>query len=496
MKKNLIPQNIKKKVIVNVKPNANPKKIVTSMAIPLSKKELVNPVKEEIIVTDIKETVVPEKESIKPLDLSTTKIKPTILSYPDIKSLSLEKLLEKNSNEPQKKCKKEAVKKSKKISDEELKKRREMGQFYTTSPILHEKLMEFIKNNPSRVLEPSCGRGDILLPFKNKFPDCIIDAYEIDESLEAKFDNINYCNFLEKNIDIVYDTIIGNPPFVKTKKGNLAIDFVKKCFGLLDKNGELIFIVPADFFKLTSTGNLINEMMQLGVFTDIFHPEADNLFEHASINVMLFRYCKNKNLPKICNYNGVSKNIINNNGLLIFTDQKIGTVKTIDDYFDIYVGLVSGRDEIYKSNIGNIELLVQKDEYEKFIYSKIFPTVSKEIDEHLLKNKDDLLSRKIRKFNDDNWFEWGAPRNVSVMEERKGKKCIYVYNLTRKDEIAFEGEVGYFCGNLIMMIPKDNIDLKNIVKYLNSQEFKKNYIYGGRFKIGHRQLCNALLRTT
>jgi len=383
-------------------------------------------------------------------------------------------------------------KRNKKITKEELDKKREYGQYYTTEPILLEKIQEFIFNNPDVILEPSVGKGDLILPVMKKFPKAKYDLYEIDDTLESKVDNVNYCNFLMTNIDTPYKTIVGNPPFVKTKSGNLAIDFVRKCFGLLEQGGELIFIVPADFFKLTSTATLISEMMQIGTFTHIFHPEEENLFANATINVMVFRYCKNSKLPKKCLYNNVKKNIINNDGTLLFLDENIKSHKLFSDYFDIYVGLVSGRDEVFKSLMGNIEVLVHKNQKEKFIYSKIFPTNNSAIDEYLLDNKKILLERQIRKFNEDNWFEWGAPRNVSIMEGQKGKKCIYLYNLTRKDEVAFEGTVDYFGGNFIMLIPRESIDLRKVVEYINSKDFKKNYLYGGRFKIGHRQISNAI----
>ena len=42
------------------------------------------------------------------------------------------------------------------------------------------------------------------------------------------------------------------------------------------------------------------------------------------------------------------------------------------------------------------------------------------------------------------------------------------------------------------MIPKKNINVENIVEFLNSDSFKSNYMYSGRFKIGHKQLCNSL----
>ena len=42
------------------------------------------------------------------------------------------------------------------------------------------------------------------------------------------------------------------------------------------------------------------------------------------------------------------------------------------------------------------------------------------------------------------------------------------------------------------MIPKKKVDLKKIENYINSDNFKKNYMYSGRFKIGHKQLSEAL----
>jgi len=491
--KNLIPSNSKKNVIIKT---------------PIIKK---NPIKTSIIKESpiVKETpIVKESPIIKETPVKTPIIKESpVKETPIVKEIAINKvedLLIESGNElimqldsKKKKREKKLVKEgevkkqSKEEKKDDIKKRHELGQFYTTSPILHEKLMQFIKNDFDRILEPSVGRGDLILPVKNKYPNIKFDLYEIDKGLDSKVENINYCDFLTAEIYDFYKTIIGNPPFVRTKKGNLAIDFVRKCFGLLEPNGELIFIVPADFFKLTSTSLLINEMMQIGTFTDIFHPKEENLFSHASINVILFRYCKNPKLPKICVYNDVKKKIINNDGLLIFFDELDKNIKKLEDYFNIYVGLVSGKDEVYRNKIGNIDVLVGENSYDKFIYTKVFPSGRKDIDDYLEKSKGLLLERRIRKFNEDNWFEWGAPRNVGVMESQLGKKCIYIYNLTRRDKVAFEGKVGYFGGNLLVMIPIGDVDISLVVNYLNSYDFRKNYLYGGRFKIGHRQLCNA-----
>ncbi len=478
MKKNIIPTNLKK----NQKIPLIVKKPVQNVVQTKDKKvELVQKdQKKDVLVQNVVQT------KDKKVELVQNEQVKDVLVQNVVQNIDKKEELVQNEQISDKK-----KERRKRLGEEEMRKKKEMGQYNTISGLLQNKVLEFIRNKSERILEPSVGRGDLVIPIMNKYSGVKFDMYEIDSGLEKLVDGIVNCDFLEMNVDRSYGTIVGNPPFVKTKRGNLAIDFVEKCFGLLESNGELIFVVPADFFKLTSTGKLLNNMMSMGTFTDIFHPEEENLFEDANINVLIFRYCKNTKLPKICEYNGISKKIVNNNGLLIFMDE-VSKLDLFENHFDIYVGLVSGRDEIYKKEMGNIEVLVEKGRYERFIYSKVFPTPREEVNKYLLENKEELIGRRIRKFNEDNWFEWGAPRNVGVMEQNVGKKCIYVYNLTRKEEIAFEGKVGYFGGNLIMMIPKEGKDLSKVVNYLNSEEFKKNYMYAGRFKIGHRQIANAL----
>jgi adenine-specific DNA-methyltransferase len=164
------------------------------------------------------------------------------------------------------------------------------------------------------------------------------------------------------------------------------------------------------------------------------------------------------------------------------------------DYFDVSVGLVSGRDEVYKNeDLGNIEVLNGEDKVDKYIYIEKYPCENDKINNHLLHHKKELIERGIRKFNENNWFEWGAPRNITKMNANLGKECIYIYNLTRKSNISFVGKVNYFGGGLIMLIPKKNCNLHNIVEYINSEKFKENFMFSGRFKIGHRQLCNSYI---
>ena len=130
---------------------------------------------------------------------------------------------------------------------------------------------------------------------------------------------------------------------------------------------------------------------------------------------------------------------------------------------------------------------------QKNIYIKNYPCDNENINKHLLEHKKELIERRIKKFNENNWFEWGAPRNITAINSNIGKDCIYIYNLTRKQNVAFLGKINYFGGGILMIKPKQKYNLDDIVSYINSNIFKQNFIYSGRFKIGHRQISNSYI---
>ncbi len=374
-----------------------------------------------------------------------------------------------------------------------------LGQYFTTNLELKNKFVRMIKNDPDVILEPSIGRGDLIISAKEKFPSSAIDMYEIDNTIELlngiEKSDVIYGDFLEQDIKKRYKTIIGNPPYVKTKKGNLHIDFTEKCYELLENNGELIFIVPSDFLRMTSSVKLIQKMMSNGSFTDIFHPNNEKLFSNASIDIIIFRYCKNNLLEKIVNYNDEKKYINCKNGLISFSIEKRNdTMEIISDYFDVYVGQVSGNENILKNTeFGNIELLNGENKIDKYIKLDIYPSENERLNEYLIQHKEELTNRGIRKFTEKNWYEFGLLRNVRVIENNSGNDCIYVKNITRHKNVAFIGKVSYFGGGLIMLYPKKNVNLENVVDYLNSDKFKENFLFSGRFKIGQRQLSNSYI---
>jgi adenine-specific DNA-methyltransferase len=378
----------------------------------------------------------------------------------------------------------------------------QLGQYFTTNVLLQEEVYKLILNNPARILEPSVGRGDLVQYVKSRNSSVIFDIYEIDktiEFIEGIKDSVIFGDFLTQNMaDKRYKTIIGNPPYVKTSKGNLYLDFINKCYKLLDNNGELIFIVPSDFLKLTGASTLIINMLSKGSFTHIFHPNNEKLFIGASIDVIIFRYEVGLFTDRVL-YNDNLKYLTNSSGMITFSSDKLTNKIMFKDLFDIYVGMVSGKEDVYKNVIGNLEVLNSIDKIDTYIYLEKFPSGSDEIDNHLLSHKEELINRGIRKFTEKNWFEWGAPRNIATIRKRYNEPCIYISTLSRKDKVAFVGNVRYFGASLLMIIPKvsfnstSSMSLESIVSYLNSEEFKTNFIFSGRFKLGHRQLANSYI---
>ena len=391
-----------------------------------------------------------------------------------------------------------------------------LGQYFTVNEELQQFVFDKVKHQGSRLLEPSFGAGHLLKKFIEYNPDYPMVCYELDETIKPviefnkQYQTVIYGDFMAHTATPTtttekFRTIIGNPPYVKQKQtGNLYIKFIERCFEYLDDDGgEMIFIVPSDFIKLTSAAGIIDKMTRAGSFTDFLFPNDEKLFEGASIDVLVFRYEKGCH-SKTVNLNGNPVYCNVNKGIVTFSEGLTGAAvaeasssSSFDSRFHVYVGIVSGRDEIYRSPLGNIEVLTDKDRVDRFIYTTEFPSNHPGIDEHLLKHKDELLERRIKKFSESNWFEWGAPRNISSIRKYWAHPCIYIRNITRHKEVAFIGKVQYFGGSLLCLVPKTaDAALDQIVEYLNSPVFQKDYMYAGRFKIGHKQISTAMMPTT
>lgn len=370
--------------------------------------------------------------------------------------------------------------------------------------MLQQSVFDLVQNKGSPLLEPSFGAGHLLIPFLASNPSYPMICYELDTTVKpiitTTHQQLIYGDFTKQTHQTKFRTIIGNPPYVQRRGAvNLYLEFIERCMDLLDGAGaEIVFIVPSDFIKLSRAAPLLERMMATGAFTHFLFPNNEGLFSGAAVDVLVFRYEVGRASTEGTMVNGHPKFCTLTNGIITFADTPSAAAAQVlvSNLFTVHVGLVSGKDEVYKVPFGNIEVLADKDRRERFIFPTSYPTGNAEIDVHLAAHKTALMERRIKKFTEENWFEWGAPRNRQTMGSKKGQPCIYVRTLTRKQEVAFVGTVEPFGGALLCMIPTGPMTpamLSEITALLNNPNTQKEYLYSGRFKIGQKQLCNLRL---
>ena len=376
-----------------------------------------------------------------------------------------------------------------------------LSQFFTTSPKIKATILKFVDpNGTGPVLEPGAGRGHLVELISEQFPARPIDAVEIDTSLvplegaKSKSVTWRYADFLSWSPSRLYTLVLGNPPYGRTAKGCLQVMFAAKAFGALAAGGEMVMVVPSDFFRLTQTANLLGEMLKEGHFTHVWMSHDEGLFEGACVDTMVFRYERAAGLGPWTCVNGMHQRLSLSHGTVTFVGGTLGRHR-LGDRCDVRVGLVSGCEQAYKSEAhGNVVILTKKAQRTRYImaHSALDPLVI----EHLLPHKPRLLARRMRPFGESNWFEWGALRNHAFMTGRRaGDECLYVYLLTRGAEVCFRGEVELYGARLLSVVPRhgESVDLSALCTYLNSKVFRSQYTHAGRFKIGQRQLANALI---
>ena len=338
--------------------------------------------------------------------------------------------------------------------------------------------------NQGPVLEPSCGNGAFLSKLKKAV------GIEIDKNIACKDAIImDFFDYHKK-----FDTIIGNPPYVQyknisestknklnhkfDKRTNLYIFFIDKCIDDLNDNGELIFIVPRDFVKSTSAIPLNYRLYQEGGFTYWQEYGDEKIFSDACPNVVIFRWVKNGS-HKI--------NINMNNGFLSFEKSKIQNIIYIRDIFDVFVGGASGANKIFIQEDGNINLVVsttKKNGATKKAHYVSAPT------DYLLKYKTELMARKIKRFTENNWWEWG--RKIRYINKEK----IYVNNKTRDIAPFFTNDSGWFDGSIIALVPKENCHytIEELISLLNKNNWEEQgFKVGGRLIFGQKSLLNAYI---
>ena len=362
-----------------------------------------------------------------------------------------------------------------------------LGQVFTPQSIVAEMLL--LRRNHGRILEPSCGAG----AFFHEIPECV--GIEID---------INHCpknalniDFFDYPIEEKFDTIIGNPPYVRyqdineeTKgklnstlfdsRSNLYLFFIEKCIRHLNDHGELIFITPRDFMKATSSIKLNQFIYEQGTITDLIDLGDQSVFKGFSPNCVIFRFEKGNFTRKT----NVSKEFICSNGQLMFTDNSYPLI--FKDLFFVKVGAVSGDDKIFANEeYGNEEFVCsytcKTGNTKRMIFDIPHP--------FLIPYKQRLLDRRIRKFDETNWYQWGRLHYIST------EKRIYVNAKTRNRQPFFTHPCNNYDGSILAIFPKNqSVDINAVCSDLNKVNwFELGFVCDGRFLFSQKSLENAPL---
>ena len=363
----------------------------------------------------------------------------------------------------------------------------QLGQVFTPQFIVSEMLR--LRKNFGSVLEPSSGDG----AFTKNIPGCIgieLDAVHCDSRC------INM-DFFDYPVENKFDTIIGNPPYVRyqdilpqtkvklqtalfDQRTNLYLFFIEKCIRHLSQHGELIFITPRDFLKATSSMKL-NEFLYLnGTITDIIDLGDKKIFNGFTPNCVIWRFEKD-NFSRKTNS---SKEFVFCGGQLLFTKNPY-PIKFSDVFF-VKVGAVSGNDKVFTNDTyGTAEFVCSSTCKTGKTKTMIF----NEKVEWLREYKDILMRRKIRKFDETNWWQWGRSHFVSEWDR------IYVNAKTRNKNPFFVHECKNYDGSILAVFPRKlNANITELCRNLNEVDWSElGFVCDGRYIFSQKSLEHSIL---
>ncbi len=180
--------------------------------------------------------------------------------------------------------------------NENLSKQKLRGGYYTPQVIADFLCKWSINPETKSVLEPSCGDGSFIESAINRFKDLNVDANQIEERIKgielideealkaeertkllglkkSPIINSDFFHFIKENQNKKYEVVIGNPPFIRyqnfpdehrkiaiemmqnlglkpNKLTNIWVPFLVVSASLLNDNGKLAMVIPAELFQV------------------------------------------------------------------------------------------------------------------------------------------------------------------------------------------------------------------------------------------------------
>jgi adenine-specific DNA-methyltransferase len=350
--------------------------------------------------------------------------------------------------------------------------------------------------NRGRVLEPACGDGAFIDRIPPHYPDVV--AIEIDPA-HCPDGALNADFFTYPDVE-KFDTIIGNPPYVKARDiapemrrhfstqlldghANLYLHFIEKCVRHLKPGGELIFITPRDFLKATGAARLNTWLFDQGTITDFEELGDARIFDGVVPNCAIWRFEKGNMRRRT----GDGRRTLCTAGQILFT-RGIYSVP-LRSVFSVKVGAVSGADEIFtNAELGNADFVCSKTAQTGDLRRMIFDAPLPWLEQF----KERLLARRVTRFDEHNWWKWGRRHHVSEAPR------VYVNQKTRQPQPFFLSNCKNYDGSILALFPHrpnlDIVELQRLTAMLNEVDWHElGFVCDGRFLFSQRSLENTLL---
>jgi adenine-specific DNA-methyltransferase len=362
-----------------------------------------------------------------------------------------------------------------------------LGQVFTETNIVERMLV--LKRNNGSVLEPSAGDG----VFYNKLLGAV--GIEIDP-LHCPSGCL-CIDFFDFDINNKFNTVVGNPPYVAykniypdtknklnisifDKRTNLYLFFIEKCLNHLEPGGEIIFITPRDFLKATSARKLNTSMYDFGTLTHFYETGDEVIFSSVAPNCAIWRF-ELGNMSHKTETNEGLKNQVLMDGQIAFTNEEY--IIPFKELFFVKVGGVSGLDKIFTHSNGNYDFVcshTRKTGKTKRMFYQVW-------NDYLLGYKDLLLARKIKQFNENNWFEWGREHFWSDLPR------VYVNCKTRLENPFFTHSCRQWDGAVLAVFCPSMVE-EEAANLLNKVDWPElGFKVGGRYCFTQRSLENIKL---
>ncbi|MDR0380099.1 MAG: class I SAM-dependent methyltransferase [Candidatus Accumulibacter sp.] len=384
-----------------------------------------------------------------------------------------------------------------------------LGQIFTPQVIV-DCMLTLVRNH-GRVLEPACGDG----AFLKHFPEAL--GIEVDPRHAPP--GAEVMNFFELPEDERFATIIGNPPYVRyqdispgtrrlsrgsvlDKRANLYLFFIEKCLRHLEPDGELIFITPRDLLKATSAVPLNRLLHAAGTITDFIDLGDTHLFDQVTPNCAIWRFQKGEmsrrtrfaTLEQGRGADGLrhpaweDRRFVEAGGHLLLMRHHYSL--PLSDIAFVKVGAASGADEVYADELhGNRDFVCSTTVTDGRTRRMIWCEAGDSPPAVLMPHKARLLARRVRHYDETNWWQWGRAYYQS------DRPRVYVNNKTRRPAPFFVHDCPHYDGSVLAIFPKAPvIDAHALASALNQVDWEDlGFVCDGRFLFTQRSLEQALL---